>query len=88
MSYNIICILLIIILLTIIIKNILAYLDIVEGLTGEKEYYDVNGQKLKIDTLKNNYDNNYETFKKYKKKVGEHSKIIGKQLGKKVGIHK
>ena len=88
MTNNIICILLIIILLTIIVKNILAYLDIVEGLTGQKEYYDVHGQKLEIDTLNNNFENNNKTFEKYKKKVGEHSKVIGKHLGKKVGVHK
>ena len=82
-------ILLIVILLFIITYNILKKLDIVEGLSGKKEYYNINEQKYKIKTLNDKYKKNNKKFEDYKKMVGEHGKAISKNLGKQhFGINK
>ena len=82
-------ILLIVILLLIIIYNLLKKLDIVEGLSGKKEYYNTNEQKYKIETSNDKLKKNKQNFEDYKKKVGEYGKEISKNLGKKhFGINK
>ena len=82
-------ILLIVILLFIITYNILKKLDIVEGLSGKKEYYNTNEQKFKIETSNDTFKKNKKKFEDYKKKADEHGKVMSKHLGKKhFGINK